>query len=75
VAFSPDGRLPLTAGEDNATTVWSTETWTLLASLPCGSLPLWSVAWSPDGSQFALGSGRYETTGSGGGFLWQVIRE
>jgi WD40 repeat protein len=75
VAFSPDGRLLLTAGEDNTATVWSTETWTLLASLPCGSLPLWSVAWSPDRRHFALGSGRYQTAGSGGVFLWEVIRE
>jgi len=75
VAFSPDGRLLLTTGEDNTATVWSTETWALLASLPCGSLPLWSAAWSPDGSQFALGSGRYETKGSGAVFLWQVTRE
>ncbi len=74
VAFSPGNRLLVTTGADATAAVWSMETFELLERLRCPLLPLWSVAWSPDGYYFALGGGRYESSWpSGKIFVWQVI--
>ncbi len=73
VAFSPDGRLLVTTGENDTAVVWSTETWEPVADLRIPPLAMWSASWAPDGSRFAVGSGRYDSLHSGSVYVWEVL--
>lgn len=50
VAYSPDGRLLASGGEDRVVRLWSAETGQLLRTLTGHSGSVWSVAFAPDGT-------------------------
>ena len=51
--------------------LWDAETGTQLAALSESGPPIWSVAFSPDGTRIASGSGRYESrTGNSPIRIW-----
>ena len=57
VAFSHDGKLLASGGDDNMIRLWDAETWQSVGALPQGhTQSVWSVALSPDGSVLASGS-------------------
>ena len=57
VAFSADGSMLATAGDDGAVRVWDPETGEELASLTePDHVPLWGPSFSPDGSLLAVAS-------------------
>ena len=64
VAYSPAGNILATTGSDKALTLWDAITGSRLAVLRGHDAPVWSVAWSPDGTMLATGSGFY-ASGSG----------
>ncbi len=66
VAWSPDGRLLASTGESHRVCVWDAETGQRIAKPRAGSMAVWSVTWSPDGSRFAAGSGVYDSADSDG---------
>ena len=64
IAFSPDGLTLATAsGDSRAVTLWDVATGRERASLPDHRGPIWSVAFSPDGTA----AGRGLRAGAGGG--------
>ena len=64
VAYSPSGDILATTGSDKGLTLWDSSTGNRLVMLRGHEAPVWSVAWSPDGTQLATGSGFY-SSGSG----------
>ncbi|HEU5101727.1 MAG TPA: protein kinase [Roseiflexaceae bacterium] len=56
VAWSPDGRLALTGGEDGTLRVWDIGSGAQLRELKGHIGSVWSVAWSPDGKQALSGA-------------------
>jgi WD40 repeat protein/DNA-binding SARP family transcriptional activator len=57
VAYSPDGKLLATAGDDTTAKIWDAATGTELVTLRGHSLILEDVAFSPDGKILATASG------------------
>jgi RNA polymerase sigma factor (sigma-70 family) len=55
IAFSPDGKLLATAGNDRAVRFWNPGTGTPLRQLPVQPRPVECLAFSPDGTRLALG--------------------
>ncbi|MBI5928213.1 MAG: hypothetical protein HY862_02810 [Chloroflexi bacterium] len=45
----------IATGADNMTRIWDTNSKKCIATLELDSIPIWSVAWSPDGKWLALG--------------------
>ena len=55
VAFSPDGSLLASMGEDETIRLWDTQRWQEIANLRGHEESIWSGAFSPDGSMIATG--------------------
>ncbi|MCK5247466.1 WD40 repeat domain-containing protein, partial [Candidatus Bipolaricaulota bacterium] len=64
VAYSSSGSILATTGSDMALTLWSVGDGARLAFIRGHDAPIWSVAWSPDGTMLATGSGHFQS-GSG----------
>jgi WD40 repeat protein/tetratricopeptide (TPR) repeat protein len=56
VAYSPDGSLVATAGDDNQAQVWDAASGQLLRRMSGHSDRLWAIAFSPDGKRLATAS-------------------
>ena len=63
VAYSPAGDILATTGSDNGLTLWDATAGLRLVMLRGHDAPVWSVAWSPDGTMLATGSGHYQSNG------------
>lgn len=50
VAWSPDGRLIASGGDDYTVQVWNAMSGHRLLSSPAQTAPAWAVAWSPNGA-------------------------
>jgi len=77
VAWSPDGSLLVTAGDDGSVWFWDGTSGEKLTSIQmnistgnsqASDLVVWSITWSPDGSYLAAGSG------DGNMQVWEVSR-
>jgi WD40 repeat protein len=77
VAWSPDGSLLVTAGDDGIVWFWDGTSGEKLTSIQmnistgnsqASDLVVWSITWSPDGSYLAAGSG------DGNMQVWEVSR-
>ena len=73
ITWSANGQLLATSGQNPVIQVWDPTTGELLAELTGHNSPVWSAAWSPDGSRLATGSGNYEISGGDTSIrLWGV---
>jgi WD40 repeat protein len=55
-AFSPDGRLLATAGDDRSIIIWDVATGTRWATLAGHDQPVTTIAWGPGGTSLISGS-------------------
>jgi len=60
VAWSPDGRLLASTGQDKRICLWNPETGQEYAEQHHNTLAVWSVSWSPDGTKVASGGSAYQ---------------
>ncbi len=81
VAFSPDGRLLATGSgteysgrKENVAEVriWDVRTGTLVRTLPGQLDGIYGLAWSPDGTRLATGTGLYHQSGLGSVKVWDA---
>lgn len=72
VAYSPDGKLLISVGNDQIVNVWDASTYEPVSYSPLtATVPLFGLAFSPDGSLFAAGGSR--GSGSDGVvFVWDA---
>jgi len=72
VAWSPNGHLLASTGEDKRICLWDPETGQEYAEQHHNFLAVWSVSWSPDGARVASGAGTYEQQHVGATIVWTV---
>lgn len=73
LAVSPNGELLVTAGADEQVKLWDLASGRVLGSLPGRTGPVVCLAFSPDGSTLATGSGpRFPQSRPGRVLLWDV---
>ncbi|MCK5246354.1 hypothetical protein KAR02_05620, partial [Candidatus Bipolaricaulota bacterium] len=63
VAYSPSGDFIATSGSDYTIRIWDAHSGEVLATLRGHRSPTWAVAWAPDESRLASGSGIYQGAG------------
>jgi WD40 repeat protein len=72
-AFSPDGKLLATIGEDGKAQIWDASNANRLGDpLECSRSPLASVAFSPDSTRLAVGTLMGAAPGDGTVTIWDV---
>jgi WD40 repeat protein len=62
VAYSLSGDILATTGSDKGLALWDPSTGKRLMKLRGHEAPVWSVAWAPDGTMLATGSGHYQSS-------------
>ena len=71
VSWSPDGTLLAATGAAGRLGLWNPATGEAVATLSSSGYDVWAVAFSPDGTKLASGSGRYESqTGNSPIRIW-----
>ena len=56
LSFSPEGNVVVSGGDDGRLFFWDATSWQRTEALSSESLPIWSVAYSPDGDHLAIGT-------------------
>jgi WD40 repeat protein len=68
LAFSPDGKILATAGDDNAVILWQMPSGKALALLQGHKPPVYALAFSPDGTKLAYTCDEYTI------YLWDLTK-
>lgn len=73
LSFSPDAKSIASASNDGNVRVWKLATAQQSRVLGSHELPVFSVAWSPDGRWLAVGTGEDSTSSEGIVKIWDVL--
>jgi dipeptidyl aminopeptidase/acylaminoacyl peptidase len=72
IAYSPDGKLLATAGEEGKVMVWDVATGQSVRTFTAGKLPLLCLAFGPDGQTVVTGAGDWKQVVPGEVRVWDV---
>jgi len=75
IAWAPDGRRLVGLGDDGALTVWDATTGATLQKLPISADNLYGYAWSPDGSEIAIGAASNVLGALAQIQMWDVVHQ
>jgi len=75
VAWAPDGRRLAAFDGDSALAVWDTATGATLQKLPISADNLYGYAWSPDGSEIAIGAASNVLGALAQIQMWDVVHQ